>query len=61
MDSLNHKDGEFSTSSLFEEIKDAAKREGTRTFEQYRDIIDEIIEEKRIYAADRGLQASGDL
>ena len=40
---------EFSTGSLFEEIKETATRERIASLAQYRDLIDEIVEEKRIY------------
>ncbi|MFA6383524.1 MAG: hypothetical protein WCX17_03815 [Parcubacteria group bacterium] len=41
--------GEYSNSDLFGEVKEAAVREGVSTLVQYRDLIDEIVEEKRIY------------
>ncbi len=46
---LTYLGAEYSKESLFNEIKEAAKRERISTLVQYRDLIDEIVEEKRIY------------
>jgi hypothetical protein len=46
---LTYSGAEYSEESLFDEIKEAAKRERISTLVQYRDLIDEIVEEKRIY------------
>lgn len=46
---LTYSGAEYSEESLFEEIKEAARRERISTLVQYRDLIDEIVEEKRIY------------
>ena len=46
---LTYSGAEYSAESLFDEIKEAAKRERISTLVQYRDLIDEIVEEKRIY------------
>jgi len=46
---LAYQGGEYSDSDLFGEVKEAAIREGVSTIVQYRDLIDEIVEEKRIY------------
>jgi hypothetical protein len=46
---LTYEGGEYSDSDLFGEVKEAAIREGVSSLVQYRDLIDEIIEEKRIY------------
>jgi hypothetical protein len=46
---LTYSGAEYSEESLFDEIKEAAKRERISTLIQYRDLIDEIVEEKRIY------------
>jgi hypothetical protein len=40
---------ENSNHDIFEEIKEAAVREGVSDAIQFRDLIDEIVEEKRIY------------
>ena len=39
----------FSVQDLFKEIKETAVRERINSIVQYRDLIDEIVEEKRIY------------
>jgi len=46
---LTYQGGEYSNHDLFGEVKEAAVREGVSTLVQYRDLIDEIVEEKRIY------------
>lgn len=46
---LTYSGAEYSEESLFDEIKEAAKRERISTLVQFRDLIDEIVEEKRIY------------
>ncbi|MFA4817140.1 MAG: hypothetical protein WC608_00250 [Parcubacteria group bacterium] len=46
---LIYSGAEYSEESLFDEIKEAAKRERISTLVQFRDLIDEIVEEKRIY------------
>ena len=46
---LTYSGAEYSEESLFDEIKEAAKRERILTLVQFRDLIDEIVEEKRIY------------
>lgn len=46
---MTYEGAEFSTSDIFEEIKEAAIREGISSVVQYRDLIDEIVEEKRMY------------
>lgn len=46
---LTYSGAEYSEESLFDEIKEAARRERISTLVQYRDLIDEIVEEKRIY------------
>ena len=40
---------EFSIEDLFSELKETALREGVKTLEQYKDLIDELVEQKRIY------------
>lgn len=44
-----YRGGEYSDSDLFGEVKEAAIRERITSLVQYRDLIDEIVEEKRIY------------
>jgi len=46
---LTYSGAEYSEESLFDEIKETAKRERISTLVQFRDLIDEIVEEKRIY------------
>jgi len=46
---LTYSGAEYSEESLFDEIKETAKRERISTSVQFRDLIDEIVEEKRIY------------
>jgi hypothetical protein len=46
---LTYSGAEYSEENLLDEIKEAAKRERISTLIQYRDLIDEIVEEKRIY------------
>lgn len=46
---LTYSGAEYSEESLLDEIKEAARRERISTLVQYRDLIDEIVEEKRIY------------
>jgi len=46
---LTYSGAEYSEESLFDEIREAAKRERISTLVQFRDLIDEIVEEKRIY------------
>jgi hypothetical protein len=41
--------GEYPESDLFGEVREAAIRERITSLVQYRDLIDEIVEEKRIY------------
>jgi hypothetical protein len=40
---------EFSVTELADEVRETALREGVRSVIQFRDLIDEIVEEKRIY------------
>lgn len=40
---------EFSSKDLFTEVREAAVREGVSSFVQYKDLVDELVEEKRIY------------
>jgi|GEM_PF-683153 len=42
-------EAEYSVRDIFSEIKETALRERLISFAQYRDLIDEIVEEKRIY------------
>jgi len=42
-------EAEYSVRDIFSEIKETALRERLSSFAQYRDLIDEIVEEKRIY------------
>jgi len=42
-------EAEFSVRDIFSEIREAAIRERLSSFAQYRDLIDEIVEQKRIY------------
>ena len=49
IEDIERTDGSCSVQELFEEIKEAALRERLGSFEQYRDLVDEIVEEKRIY------------
>jgi hypothetical protein len=42
-------EGEYSVRDIFTEIKETALRERLGSFAQYRDLIDEIVEQKRIY------------
>jgi len=42
-------EAEFSIQDLLKEIKENALRERISSIVQYRDLIDEIVEEKRIY------------
>lgn len=42
-------EGEYSVRDIFSEIRETALRERLSSFAQYRDLIDEIVEEKRIY------------
>lgn len=46
---LAYKGAEFSPENLFEEIKETVARERINSIIQYKDLIDEIVEEKRIY------------
>jgi hypothetical protein len=46
---MTYDGGEYSDNDIFAEVKEAAIREGVSTDIQYRDLIDEIVEEKRIY------------
>jgi len=46
---MTYEGGEYSDNDIFAEVKEAAIREGVSTEVQYRDLIDEIVEEKRIY------------
>ena len=46
---MTYQGGEYSDNDIFAEVKEAAIREGVSTEVQYRDLIDEIVEEKRIY------------
>jgi hypothetical protein len=39
----------FSIQDLFEELKDTAKHEGVSTLEQFKDLVDDLVEQKRIY------------
>ncbi|HCP08281.1 MAG TPA: hypothetical protein DIT25_00560 [Candidatus Moranbacteria bacterium] len=47
--SLTFEGGEYSEKDLFGEVREAATRERVSSIVQYRDLIDEIVEEKRIY------------
>lgn len=49
VESIEKIEAEFSIEDLFKEIKEAAIRERINSLVQYRDLIDEIVEEKRIY------------
>ncbi|MEK7598616.1 MAG: hypothetical protein AAB487_02675 [Patescibacteria group bacterium] len=42
-------EAEYSVRDIFSEIRETALRERLSSFTQYRDLIDEIVEEKRIY------------
>lgn len=46
---LIYNGAEYSNESLFGEIKEASERERINSSVQYKDLIDEIVEEKRIY------------
>lgn len=46
---MTYEGAEYSTTDLFAEVREAATREGVSSLAQFRDLIDEIIEEKRIY------------
>jgi hypothetical protein len=46
---MTYEGAEYSDRGIFEEIKEAAVREGVTDLVQFRDLIDEIVEEKRIY------------
>jgi len=46
---MNVRESEFSSSELFKEIRETAEREGVKFFEQYKDLVEDLIEEKRIY------------
>lgn len=41
--------GEYSEQDLLQELKKTAREQGVRTYEEYIDMVDEIIEEKRGY------------
>lgn len=51
MPKINNENNEvgFSLENLYEEIKEAAVRERINSIVQYKDLIDEIVEEKRIF------------
>jgi hypothetical protein len=42
-------EAEYSVQDIFSEIKETALRERLSSFAQYRDLVDEIVEEKRIF------------
>jgi hypothetical protein len=46
---MAYEGGEYSQVDIFDEVKEAAVRERIISLVQYRDLIDEIVEEKRIY------------
>lgn len=46
---MTYQGAEYTVENLYEEVKEAAVRERVFSIEQYRDLIDEIIEDKRIY------------
>lgn len=46
---MTYEGGEFSESALFRELKDRVERENVFEFEQYVELVDEIIEEKTSY------------
>ncbi|MFA6973217.1 MAG: hypothetical protein WC238_00560 [Parcubacteria group bacterium] len=46
---MTYQGAEFSTNDLFGEVRETAVREGVSSLTQFRDLIDEIVEEKRIY------------
>jgi len=45
----SYQGGEFSIEDMFKEIKETAEREGVKTIEQFKDLVDDLVEEKRIY------------
>lgn len=47
--SVQYTGGEYSTRAIFDEIREIAQRERISTIVQFRDLIDEVVEEKRIY------------
>jgi hypothetical protein len=46
---MTYEGGEYSQTDIFVEVKEAAIRERITSLIQFRDLIDEIVEEKRIY------------
>ena len=46
---MTYEGAEFSSADLHREVEEAAMREGVSSLVQFRDLIDEIVEEKRIY------------
>ncbi len=46
---LTYTGAEYSNQDLFEEVKETALREAVSSIAQYKDLIDELVEEKRIY------------
>lgn len=46
---MTYAGGEFSTEDLFAELKIAVDGEGIKDFDQYKDLVDQAVEEKRSY------------
>ncbi len=46
---MTYTGGEYSTQSIFYELKDLAERENVRSFGEYKELIDALIEEKHSY------------
>ena len=49
LQSIETTEAGYSVRDIFSEIKENALREGLGSFVQYRDLVDEMVEEKRIY------------
>ena len=48
-DDLTYTGGEYSLQDLLNELKERAKAENVRTIDSYKDLVDELIEEKKGY------------
>lgn len=46
---MTYTGAEFSEDELFKEVKDLAKGENVSTLTQFKDLVDEVVEDKRIY------------
>jgi len=46
---MTYQGGEFSTESLFEELKEKAKEEKVQTLGEFKALVDDLVEEKKTY------------